>query len=167
MNLSFFQQQRIHDFKQRHIGHRSSNFSSEWVVDFGSDLTIRADLRPERADLGSERADLGPERGLGGGRTYGRTDVRTYVRTSGNSPLCPTGHRPFGAAAQKGEGEGEMSLMWESIGHQPLRGRCPKTDKEAKIFGVFKLGCEHWPGILSTWTLKVKSKNHDLKSGIW
>ena len=23
------------------------------------------------------------------------------VRTSGNSPLCPTGHRPFGAAAQK------------------------------------------------------------------
>ena len=34
---------------------------------------------------------------LGGG-TYGRTDVRT----SGNSPLCPTGHRPFGAAAQKG-----------------------------------------------------------------
>ena len=22
--------------------------------------------------------------------------------TSGNSPLCPTGHRPFGAAAQKG-----------------------------------------------------------------
>merc|ERR1712105_584897 len=23
------------------------------------------------------------------------------LRTSGNSPLCPTGHRPFGAAAQK------------------------------------------------------------------
>ena len=32
---------------------------------------------------------------LGGG------DVRTDVRTSGNSPLCPTGHQPFGAAAQK------------------------------------------------------------------
>ena len=28
----------------------------------------------------------------------GPTDGRTY----GNSPLCPTGHRPFGAAAQKG-----------------------------------------------------------------
>ena len=30
-----------------------------------------------------------------------------YIRTdgwmSGNSPLCPTGHRPFGAAAQKGK----------------------------------------------------------------
>ena len=32
----------------------------------------------------------------------GGTDVRTYGRTYGNSPLCPTGHRPFGAAAQKG-----------------------------------------------------------------
>ena len=68
-------------------------------------------MGPERADLGSERADLGPEKGRGGtyGRTYGRTDVwkftpvthftpekglgggctdvRTDVRTSGNSPL--------------------------------------------------------------------------------
>ena len=54
----------------------------------------RADFGFQRADFGLERADLGPERGLGG-------DVRTDVRTSGNSPLCPTGHRPFGAAAQK------------------------------------------------------------------
>ena len=53
----------------------------------------RADFGFQRADFGLERADLGPERGLGGGRTY--------VWTSGNSPLCPTGHRPFGAAAQK------------------------------------------------------------------
>ena len=29
-------------------------------------------------------------------------DGRTDGQTSGNSPLCPTGHRPFGAAAQKG-----------------------------------------------------------------
>ena len=35
----------------------------------------------------------------------GRRDGRTY----GNSPLCPRGHRPFGAAAQKGEKEGEIS----------------------------------------------------------
>ena len=28
-------------------------------------------------------------------------DVRKDGQTSGNSPLCPTGHRPFGAAAQK------------------------------------------------------------------
>ena len=31
-----------------------------------------------------------------GGGTYGRMDGRTDVRTSGNSPLCPIGHRPFG-----------------------------------------------------------------------
>ena len=55
----------------------------------------RADFGFERANFGLERADSGPERG---GRMYERTDVRT----SGNSPLCPTGHRPFGAAAQKG-----------------------------------------------------------------
>ena len=57
----------------------------------------RADFGFQRADFGLERADLGPERGLG----EGHMDVRTDVRTSGNSPLCPTGHRPFGAAAQK------------------------------------------------------------------
>ena len=34
---------------------------------------------------------------FGAGRKDGRTDGRTY----GNSPLCSTGHRPFGAAAQK------------------------------------------------------------------
>ena len=56
----------------------------------------RADFGFERADFGLERADLGPERGLRGG------DVRTDVRMSGNSPLCPTGHRPFGSSAQKG-----------------------------------------------------------------
>ena len=42
---------------------------------------------------------------LQGGRdgwTDRRTDGCTYLRTSGNSPLCPTGHRPFGAATQKG-----------------------------------------------------------------
>ena len=38
---------------------------------------------------------------LEGGRTDGRTDVRTDGRKEIH-PLCPTGHRPFGAAAQKG-----------------------------------------------------------------
>ena len=52
----------------------------------------KADFGLERADLRPERADLGPERSLGRG---GRTDGRT----SENSPLCPTGHWPFGAAA--------------------------------------------------------------------
>ena len=71
-------------------------------LSFGSE---KADFGFQRADFGLERADLGPERGLGGGRTDGRTDVRT----SGNSPLCPTGHRPFGAAAQKGGKEERSS----------------------------------------------------------
>ena len=43
-------------------------------------------------------------RGMGGD---GRTDGRTYGRTYGICPLCPTGHRPFGAAAQKEEEEEE------------------------------------------------------------
>ena len=64
----------------------------------------------------------------------GRTDVRK------GSPLCPTGHQPFGAAAQKGGGcvekeeekfpligGGEISPMCKSIGHRPFPGRCPKT----------------------------------------
>ena len=42
-------------------------------------------FRPERADFGPERADLGPERGLGGGRT----DGRTYVRTDGRLEIHP------------------------------------------------------------------------------
>ena len=46
-------------------------------------------------------------RSFGGGRTYGRT----YVRTSGNSPLCPTGHRPFGAAARKRQNSHWISLV--------------------------------------------------------
>ena len=56
-------------------------------------------LDPERAELGPKRAYMGPEGGWSslGGRTDGQMDGWT----SGNSPLCPTGHRPFGAAAQK------------------------------------------------------------------
>ena len=54
----------------------------------------RANLRPERADFGAWR-------GLSslGGDVW--MDVWMDGWTSGNSPLCPTGHRPFGAAAQK------------------------------------------------------------------
>ena len=64
----------------------------------------RLDLRPERPNLRPERLDLRPERlDLRGLRSFGGgTDVRTY----GNSPLCPTGHRPFRAAAHKGRKEG-------------------------------------------------------------
>ena len=61
-------------------------------------------MGPERADLGSERADLGPERGLGGGRTDGRTDGHTKF------PLL---HRT-------------------SVPSGPLRGRCPKKEERKK-----------------------------------
>ena len=48
-------------------------------------------------DLGPERDDLRPKRGLSGLRG----DLRIYKRIFGNSHLCPTGHRPFEAAAHK------------------------------------------------------------------
>ena len=52
----------------------------------------RANLRAGRANLRAGRANLRP---TGGGWTKdGRTDVS-------KSPLCSTGHWPFGAAAQK------------------------------------------------------------------
>ena len=49
---------------------------------------------------GLKRADLRSKRGPSSLRGR-RTDRRRYERTSRNSPLCPTGHQPFGAAAQK------------------------------------------------------------------
>ena len=51
----------------------------------------RTDYGPDRAYLGPDRADLKPDLKPGG-----RTDRRTDGRTSVNSPLCPTGHWPFG-----------------------------------------------------------------------
>ena len=62
----------------------------------------RLDLRPERPDLRPERPDLRPEGSEGGG------DARTNERTNGRTkvPLCSTGLRP-------------------------LRGRCPKKQKNA------------------------------------
>ena len=50
----------------------------------------RLDLRPERPDLRSQCPDLRPEGPDEGG------DVMSDGRNG--SPLCPTGHRPFGAA---------------------------------------------------------------------
>ena len=56
---------------------------------------------------------------------YVRTDGQINGRTSGNSPLRPTGYRPFGAAAQK---EGEISPMCESIGSLPKSGKTSSLD---------------------------------------
>ena len=39
--------------------------------------------------------------GGGGKQTEGWTEEWMEGRTSGNTPQCSTGHRPFGAAAQK------------------------------------------------------------------
>ena len=61
---------------------------------FGSE---RGDLGPEGGDLGSEGALLGPKK-------PGGEDRR--MNLCNGSPLCPTGHWPFGDAAQK-RGGGE------------------------------------------------------------
>ena len=54
----------------------------------------------------------------------GRMDGRTHVRTSGNTPLCPTGHRPFGAAPQKRIQSGlEFTLYEKEVGQQTLPTR--------------------------------------------
>ena len=57
---------------------------------------LRAYFRAWRAKIKPESADLEPQ------WPSGEMDGWTEGRTSGNSPLCPTGHRPIGAAAQKG-----------------------------------------------------------------
>ena len=36
----------------------------------------------------------------------------------------------------EGEGEGKISPMCESIGHRPLRGRCPKGESNSQFLGV-------------------------------
>ena len=41
------------------------------------------------------------------GRTYGRSDGRSFGRTDGNSPLCSIGHRPLRFRCPKGEEEGQ------------------------------------------------------------
>ena len=46
----------------------------------------------------------------------GQTEGQTDRQMSQNSPLCPTGHRPFGAAAQKGHEQGRIH------GHQLRTG---------------------------------------------
>ena len=76
-----------------------------------------ADFRPKRANFGSERADLGPERGLGGGRTYGRTDVRTYGRTDGRLEIHPCVLQdigPLGPLPKKG-----MNRLTDLTTNQP------------------------------------------------
>ena len=81
------------------MGPERGGFGSE-KGGFGSK---RGDLGPEGGSFKSERGDLGPEGVIWGLKEpiWGLRSFRggTYVRN--RSPLCPTGHRPFGAAAQK------------------------------------------------------------------
>ena len=49
-----------------------------------------------------------------------------------------------GEGEEEGEGEGEISPMCESIGHRPLRGRCPKGKinfrrRSQKAEGILRL----------------------------
>ena len=66
-------------------------------------------MRAGRANLRAGRVNLRLEKLPGG--TNGWTDVWMDGRTYGISALCPTGHRPFGAAAQKGNCEDEMKKV--------------------------------------------------------
>ena len=67
-----------------------------------------------------------------GGGTYIRTDRRTYGRTYGNSPLCPTGHRPFGAAAQKEKGLDEIKGMKFKVEEERKRGKRGRKEKRKR-----------------------------------
>ena len=67
-------------------------------------MSERANLRAQRAKIRSKTADLRlrwPRGGRKDGWKDGRTEGWKDGQTSRNSPLRPTGHRPFGAAAQK------------------------------------------------------------------
>ena len=66
----------------------------------------KAKLRPGRASLTAWRAKIRPGRASIRPR-WSMGDGWTEGWMSGNSPLCPTGHWPFGATAQKGGSEGK------------------------------------------------------------
>ena len=68
----------------------------------------------------------------GDGGTDGRTDRRTEGRMSRNSPLCPTGHRPFGAAAQKGENERKKEKKTRKKGKRKRKKK--NKGKESREF---------------------------------
>ena len=84
----------------------------------------RPDLRPERPDLRPERLDLSPGRleQLWRGGTYGRT----YIIFS---PCVLQDIGPLGPLPKKEK----IPHMCESIGHQPLRGRCPKAGQRVLL----------------------------------
>ena len=112
----------------------------------------RLDLSPERLDLRSERPDLKPERlnlrperleklrrgGRMDKRTDGQTDGWTDIRTYGNSPLCPTGHLPFGAAAQKGEANMALRRRRWGSRFQPKKSSIEKNESTSKKLGEQK-----------------------------
>ena len=60
-------------------------------------MSERVNLRAQRAKIRPKTADLRLRWPKGGGWKDGKMEAQT----SQNSPLCLTGHRPFGAAAQK------------------------------------------------------------------
>ena len=47
----------------------------------------------------------------------------------GNSPLCPTGHQPFGAASQKEELEEQEEAVEEEKEDQDIRQKSKKIGK--------------------------------------
>ena len=56
------------------------------------------------------------------GKIDGRKDGQTEGRMSQNSPLCPTGHRPFGATAQKGSWTDTNEYINQAFAFAPSEG---------------------------------------------
>ena len=106
----------------------------------------RANLRAQRAKIRPERAKLRPRGG------DGRTDGRTEGWTSRNSPLCPTGHWPFGAAAQKRE---EIEEKEYREGKEKVKKKNESTFMQKKRIEIF------FPVMLLS-THPIPAKNYEI-----
>ena len=75
------------------------------------------------------------------GGTEGRLNKLTEELTSGNSHLCSTGHRPFGAAAQKAEQKEEQKNFQQKEGDKAVK-RYGKTKTECNLQGPKLQPCQ-------------------------
>ena len=111
-------------------------------------MLFNGNLKLEKLWGGGERTDR---------RMYVRTDKCTYGRTYGNSPLCPTGHRPFGAAAQKSRDfywicDDVISGIFPVEPDAGFRGRETEKDRSRANIDLTRApqsGCKSW------WSQKI------------
>ena len=89
-------------------------------VEWANSRALKAKIRPERDDLRPGWSLGGMDRWMDG-QTEGWTDGRM----SGNSPLWPTGHRPFDTAAQKSKTSKCNSYTVEPCSNRTTTYRIP------------------------------------------